>query len=369
MNVQSHEIFQIQLLKINPVSILRIFINPHFWVIAILIAIITIVYYNSFPELEIKWFAIWKFRLAEFSLHIIGSLYYLPIIYAAIVFGLGGLIGIWMVSMAIITPKVIYYTYYSSYLLGNLMFLIIPVVMGLLIILAFKWMEKERKIFFEREQEREEYMSQVLKAQEDERKRISQELHDDTIQTLIAISDRMQHLLYREGEKIPPHIIQQIDSYNNSILQVSEDLRRISIDLRPSILDNVGLVEAIRWLVDELDEKGVKTNLMINGTKRALSSERDVHVFRFIQESLNNIKGHAEATSVVVQLDYNPNTLKVTIYDNGKGFVLPEVINKLPIKGKLGIIGLQERARLLNGNFSISSQPGEGTLVSMEFKV
>jgi len=179
----------------------------------------------------------------------------------------------------------------------------------------------------------------------------------------------MQHLLWKEGSHFPSHVAEQIDSYNNSILRVSEDLRRISIDLRPSILDNIGLVEAIRWLVDDLDEKGIKANLIINGTKRVLPSERDVHVFRFIQESLNNIKTHAAATSVVVQLDFNPDTLKITIRDDGKGFVLPEVLNTLSVKGKLGITGLQERAKLLNGNFHISSQPDEGTLVSMEFKV
>ncbi len=370
MNLQqARSIFQGNSFKIYPKQALKILGNYHLWLVLFLMTIITLVYYSSFSALEDEWFIIWKFKLAEFSLHIIGSLYYLPIIYATIFFGWKGLLSVWTISIAIIIPKVIYYTFYSSYMLGNLLFLTVPVIVGLLVIVALKWLQKERMTYLERERERGEYMSQVIKAQEDERKRISQELHDGTIQTLIAITDSMQHLLNQERSGFSPQIIQQIDSYNNSVLGVSEDLRRISVALRPSILDDVGLVEAIRWLVDDLDEKGIRSHLVINGTRKALSSERDVHVFRFIQESLNNVRNHAEAADVVVRLDYNSDNMKITVRDNGKGFHMPEVLGKLTIEGKLGITGLQERARLLNGNFHLFSQPGEGTLVSLEFKI
>lgn len=342
--------------------------NPHFWLILFIILGLSYLYNIPFPSLGLEIPGIWRFRITEFAFGVTGSLFYIPIIYSAIIFGWAGIVITWVVSIAVLIPLVLYYTYNVASLLTNIMFLTLPIILGLLVIFFLKWVSRERKIFIEREMVRREYTSQVLKAQENERKRLSQELHDDTIQTLLAIANGMQYLIHKESSRLSPEITKQIGLYNNSIFRVSEELRRISIDLRPSILDNIGLVEAVRWLVDDLYEKGVNAKLVTNGEIRKLPAESDVHVFRFIQEALSNVKRHAEASETVVEMDFYPNNIKVSVQDNGKGFVLPERISKFSISGKLGIMGMRDRASLLNGAFNIHAQPEKGCTVSVVFR-
>jgi two-component system, NarL family, sensor histidine kinase DegS len=342
--------------------------NPHFWIILILIGCLSYLYYIPFPALGLQPPGLWRFRLVEFTDGLTGSLFYIPFIYAANVFGWVGLLVTWIISIVILMPLILYYTYSSATLLTNIMFLTVPIIVGLLVIFFVKWRNRERKIFYERAVERQEYVSLVLKAQENERKRLAQEIHDDTIQTLLAIANRMQYVINKEGSKLTPEIIKQIEIYNNSIFRVSEDLRKISLDLRPSILDNIGLVEAVRWLVDDLYEKGVNAKVITTGEIRKLPSESDVHVFRFIQEGLNNVRRHAEASEVVVQMEYSPDFIKVSVQDNGKGFILPEHLGKFSVIGKMGVLGMHNRARMLKGEFKINSEPGKGTTVSVTFK-
>jgi len=342
--------------------------NPHFWIIIVLILFLTYLYHIPFVDLGIGPPGIWRFRMFEFTIGLTGSLFYLPIIYSAIVFGWSGIIITWIVSIAILMPTVIYYGYKPAILVTNIMFLTIPIVAGLMIILFLKWLHRERRLLIEREADRQEYMSQVWKALENERKRLSQELHDDTIQTLLAIVNGMQYLTRKEGDKLSPEFTKQIESYNNSVFQVTEELRRISIDLRPSILDNIGLLEALRSLADSMYEKGVNVKFRTNGIIRKLPSGSDVHVFRFVQEALNNVRKHAEASETIIEMDFNPGSIRVAVHDDGKGFTIPENTSTFYINGKLGIMGMQDRANLINGQFNISSQPGKGTTASILIK-
>jgi signal transduction histidine kinase len=265
-------------------------------------------------------------------------------------------------------PVLSYFAYNTHSLATNLVFLTVPSPIVLMIIFSLKWVKRERNYFSERENERQEYISLVIKAQENERKRLSQELHDDTIQTLLVIASEIQYSIKKEKNNLTPEFIKQIEQSYTSILQVAEELRRISLDLRPSILDNIGLVEAIRWLVDDLYEKGLNTKFTTSGEIYKLPPGSDVDIFRFVQEALNNIRKHAEASEIIVRLDYQPDSVEISVQDNGKGFIVPDHIEKLSIKGKLGILGMQDRARLLNGQFKIQSQPGKGALVSISFK-
>jgi two-component system sensor histidine kinase DegS len=339
--------------------------NPHFWIIIALILSLTYLYHIPFADLGIGPPGIWRFRMFEFVLGLTGSLFYLPIIYSAIIFGWSGIIITWIISIAILMPTVTYYDYNPVILVTNIMFLTIPIIVGLMIIFFLKWLRRERRLLIEREADRQEYMSQVWKAQENERKRLSQELHDDTIQTLLAIGNGMQYITRKERDKLTPEFSKQIESYNDSIFQVTEDLRRISIDLRPSILDNIGLLEAVRWLADDLYEKGVNVKFRTNGMIRKLPSGSDVHVFRFVQEALNNVRKHAEASETLVEMDFNPESIRIAVQDNGKGFIMPENTSAFYINGKLGIMGMQDRANLINGRFNIYSQPGKGTTASI----
>ena len=154
-------------------------------------------------------------------------------IYSAIIFNWRGIIVTWIISIAILIPPVVYYAYDTSILISNILFLVVPIIVGLIIILLLKWIDRERRLSVEREAARQEYLSQVLQAQENERKRLSQELHDDTIQTLLVIANGLQNITHKESSKLTTEFTKQIESYNNSIFKVTEELRRITVDLRP----------------------------------------------------------------------------------------------------------------------------------------
>ena len=114
------------------------------------------------------------------------------------------------------------------------------------------------------------------------------------------------------------------------------------------------------------NKEGRINTKVVDGVERKLSSETEVTVFRIVQEALSNVRHHSGATEAVVMLKFAPESLKMTIQDNGKGFLFSKMNGNLIAQGRLGIIGMQERTRFLNGTFNVSSQPGQGTLVSVD---
>jgi signal transduction histidine kinase len=207
-----------------------------------------------------------------------------------------------------------------------------------------------------------------LKAHEDERKYIARELHDESIQDLVAIANRMQSLIDKNGKTLSRDVNEQIELSRDTVFRVSEDLRRLSANLRPSVLDDLGLIEALRSLVDKFSASSARATLVVEGESRKLPADVDVVVFRFIQEALSNIKRHSGATEAVVKLGFGSETVNIQVQDNGKGIVLPEPLSKLTEMNKFGIIGMQERARILDGNFEINSALGGGTSISLGFR-
>jgi two-component system, NarL family, sensor histidine kinase DegS len=340
--------------------------NVHFWAIGVLITGITAIYYiNGFND-YVHWF--WRFRAFEFVYDINGCLLYVPFIYAILVFGLPGILIAWIFSILIMLPQLIYSVPNGASLLANMMFLLIPTLVFSLVVLASRWLQREKESFAERERERQAYMLEVFKAQEEERKHIARELHDDTIQTLLAIANRIQALTKQEPDTIPLRVKQQLELFGSSIFRVSEDLRKLSLELRPSILDDIGLIEAIRSLADKTNEDSINAKFLINGEPRLLTKDAEAIVFRFVQEALNNVRRHAEASEVIINLDFGLETVKITVRDNGKGFILPQPLSQLTARGKLGLTGMQEKAKLIHGTFYVHSDPGKGALVALEFK-
>jgi two-component system, NarL family, sensor histidine kinase DegS len=348
--------------------IIRYLHSPHFWVILVIGAFLAYLYYLPFSESASGINAIWGYRNGEFRIGLSGALFYLPIIYAALVFSWRGIIVSWLVAFLVLVPQIFYFNYNAQTLAINLVILILPTAIALMVILTLSWIKRERKYYVEREIEHQEYISQLIKAQEDERKRLSQEIHDDTIQNLLVIASEIQYAIKKEKNNLSHEFSKQMEQSYASMFQVAEELRRISLDLRPSILDNIGLVEAIRWLVDDLYDKGLNTKFTTSGEIYKLPPDSDVHIFRFVQEGLNNIRKHAEASEIIVRLDYRSDSVEISVQDNGRGFVVPENFENLSMKGKLGIMGMQDRAHLLNGQFKIQSQPGKGATVSISFK-
>lgn len=353
----------IHMAKLHSLELARMTHNAHFWIIIALMVALTVIYYgwkDWFP-----WF--WRFFFFEYKNNIVGTLFIVPFVYASLVFWWRGSLIVWLLSAAAMSPLVVFYSLTPGSFTVNVVFAFVPLMLVIIIAFEQEWRETQKRILAEREEERQVYMSQIFKTQEDERQRIAQELHDGTMQELLVIANRAQILASGDGNETTVGMREHAEWVRDAILQVLEDVRRLSLDLRPSVLDDIGLVPALRWLSDRLNhEGGIETKVVVHGVERKLSSETEVTIFRIVQEALNNARRHSNATEVVVALEFAPESLEITVQDNGDGFSLNETIRDLTAEGKLGLIGMQQRAKFLNSTFNIFSQPGKGTLVSIE---
>jgi two-component system sensor histidine kinase DegS len=203
----------------------------------------------------------------------------------------------------------------------------------------------------------------TLMAQEEERKRIARELHDDIAQSILLLSRQLDILISKNDSKIPKASIIELEHIENIANDAYKSLQRYARDLRPSILDQMGLVAALNWLSEELGkELSIKTSVKSDKLP-SLPSEMELAMFRIAQETLNNIRKHAKASVVNITVQIISNNLKMSITDNGKGFSTSRLTGDLAKEGKLGVLGMEERARLIGGSLQIKSEPGKGTTV------
>jgi len=210
------------------------------------------------------------------------------------------------------------------------------------------------------------YVGHITKAHEEERLRIAGELHDSTAQSLISVLQQLENFLY-DQPNLPVHKVREIWSIREHIKDTLQELRCLSRDLRPSILDDVGLVAALRWTVRELEtEYGIQSSLQVCGAERRFPKEVELNFFRIVQEALRNIGKHSHASKAEVVIESEDRKTTVIIRDNGVGFGTPKEISALSRNGKLGLVGMQERVRLLDGVLEIKSEPGKGTSVIVE---
>jgi PAS domain S-box-containing protein len=206
------------------------------------------------------------------------------------------------------------------------------------------------------------YAAQISQAHEEERKRIARELHDDTIQTMIAVSRRLDDFASRDSVTLKEVV--------NSLGQLREDIdkalirtRRFIQDLRPPTLEYLGLVAALRELATQVQEQsGIKVNLKVKGSERRFTSEEELLIYRITQEAIRNIWRHSEATKAELTIEFNEEKTVVVVSDNGKGCEVGESSEFLKA-GKLGLMGMKERAHLLGGTLEVRSKPGKGTTV------
>ncbi|MEN8614125.1 sensor histidine kinase [Dehalogenimonas sp. THU2] len=213
------------------------------------------------------------------------------------------------------------------------------------------------------------YLKQITLAQEEERRRIAQELHDDTAQDLIAISRKIDGFMSLHPALTSPDEA-YLEDMHQHVNRTLSSVRRFSQDLRPSVLDDLGLIPAIEWLVPDLAQYfKLNIELAINGTIRRFPPEKELVLFRIVQESLRNVGKHAAASHVWVMIDFLPQRTVLTIKDNGKGFHPPDRIGDLAVSGKLGLTGMQERAQLIGAKMNIDSIPGQGTTVMVTLPV
>jgi len=210
------------------------------------------------------------------------------------------------------------------------------------------------------------YLRHITNVQEEERKRISRELHDSTAQTLIAMLYQLENFLQTKTS-LRMGDTRTLWKLHEEIRTVLQEVRQFGRDLRPSILDDLGLIPSLEWLCSEMrKENGTDTKLQVIGSERRFSPEVELMLFRIIQEALRNVARHSAASEAQVTVTFNEQMTKVIIEDNGKGFALPETITDLSRLGKLGLAGMQERARLLGGSLKVESECGKGTRVITE---
>jgi two-component system sensor histidine kinase UhpB len=201
----------------------------------------------------------------------------------------------------------------------------------------------------------------AINAQEEERRRIARGLHDDTAQTISTLIIYLERL-----EAAPPvdpleyqHKLSEIRRMATSML---EDLRKNIWDLRPTILDDLGLVPAIRWFAQsDLEKTGVNLQFNFQSENLRLSPPLETMLFRVSQEAVNNILHHANARTVRICLWHDQSKIWFEIEDDGQGFDVERTSGEAVAKKKLGLLGIQERVSLVGGEVKISSSPGQGT--------
>lgn len=204
---------------------------------------------------------------------------------------------------------------------------------------------------------------------EEERLRISRELHDETCQTLASLNVNMEICLRMlkanlEQDKVD-QIKQNILNMREQLKEAIQQVRRISMDLRPAELDSLGFISTVNQFVNRYKLLPNTPEVQINviGEIVTLPQKLELSLFRIIQECLNNIRKHAQASTVEVKLEFKETTLDVYVIDDGKGFKLPDHLEDLLQEGHLGLVGMKERVKQYNGTFDILSSSEKGSTI------
>jgi two-component system sensor histidine kinase DegS len=214
--------------------------------------------------------------------------------------------------------------------------------------------------FIEGAKQKQEFGLKIIEAQEEERRRLSREIHDGPAQTLAHViirSDLVEKVLKDRGIDAA---IAEIRDFKKMVRSALYEVRRIIYDLRPMALDDLGLVPTLKKYLQTIEEynKGVTVSFTYIGEEMRLPSRMEVAVFRLVQESVQNALKHAEATNIEVKVGTNNNQLLVMVKDDGKGF--DTTVKK---ENAFGLIGMKERVELLEGTLTIRSKVGFGTTV------
>lgn len=212
------------------------------------------------------------------------------------------------------------------------------------------------------------FTKRVIEAQESERKRIAFELHDSIGQMLSSVKFRLHDLL---GKTSPPsgnyRVLSDVDGLLEKTLQ---EVRRVSQNLRPSVLDDLGLISAVRTICEEFELRtGIRINLDVPPTLQRFPSEIELALFRIIQETLNNVEKHSGATELAVRIELQHSKLQVTVEDNGKGFNPKLVHEKSDRTHGIGLESIQERAASIGATVHISSTIGSGSEITIRIPV
>ena len=204
------------------------------------------------------------------------------------------------------------------------------------------------------------YRHALTDGQEAERARIAHELHDDTVQSLIAIAQGID-LASGWIEPDPTRAQSMLQAARTQAVDSVDNLRRLIADLRPPALEELGLVPALKML--GTDEAEITVQVTVSGTQRRLSQTHELTLFRAAQEAVRNASRHGHAQQIATSIHYEPGEVRLTVTDDGQGFHVPQHLDDLAQMGHYGLLGMTERLQQFNGKVQITSQPGQGTQV------
>lgn len=334
--------------------------NYRFWLIVVMLAAITYLQYT--PQVRLQ-----PLRIFGESSHLTRHaaervLLVMPITLSALTFGMRAGLLTSLVALLVMLPRLLFL---SPYPVDAFFEMIAVALVGGLV----SWLARieRRALQQSRSAERElrYYVGQVTRAQEDERKRIAREIHDDTAQLVLVLSRRLDALATSDPD-LPEATRLRLEELRELSGDILTGLRRFSHDLRPPVLDDLGLLPALRELTAHLPEGKLRVRLEVVGRPRQLSSDTELALFRIAQEALTNIRKHSGASEATVAVEFGDAVVRVSVSDNGGGFAPPERLTELAQSGKMGLIGMQERAQLLGGTLTLRSQPGRGATVIVD---
>lgn len=216
---------------------------------------------------------------------------------------------------------------------------------------------------------REQVLKRLITAQEEERRRIARELHDDASQSLAAIALNLENIM----EDIPSEnriARERLAVLKKEVIETMTGIRELAIELRPTILDELGLARAIKsFTKDYLGKRGIDFSVIVNGPDVKLPIYSETMLFRITQEALTNVVKHSKASQVVVELSLTAASAVLRVKDNGQGFDTKSALGDSHLQQSLGIHSMSERSTLLGGIFRIESDVGKGTIVSVEIPI
>jgi len=343
---------------------------PHFWIIVIILDLFIVIYNANFIDIS-GWFP-WSASVTEahgVSLFVLTFIFLIPIIYTSIIYGLRGTVLAWITFLAGTLPRTIAEVHTLEEWLRFAMFALVALLMGCLISLSRSAQEQEKSLLEQIAHRRWNSVARIVRAQESERKRIARELHNDSLQDLLVIVNHMHAIETGHYGEIPEKTRAQVERIENEVLVVIDGLRRMSHGLNVSVLDNTGLLPALKWLTESVaQETDIKVTVNVIGKEHKLKSEAEVMIFRIVQEALGNIRQHSKARVAEIVLDFSGPEFMLTVEDNGCGFKMCEEDHEGE-DSELGLDIIRQRTKLLGGKLSIHSEPGKGTVITVEAPV
>lgn len=374
--------------------------NPHIWYITAIMAACLVIYYvDSIIDL-VGWPKIqWGFLYTVHDLHRL--LFLIPVLYAAYIFRVRGVIVTVLILILIFLPRAMFASPYPDALLRSVIFVIIIGGIGILLSrlldniterkqaeetlakakddLEIRVTERTAELakanenlsreIVERKRVEDELRAisrQIVETQENERRAISHELHDQIGQSLTALGINLNIIRTQMPNKAPSSMLSHLNDSLLLVEQTAEQIRDIMSSLRPPVLDDYGLLAALLWYGEQFARR-TNIKVLIEGeeTVPRLAVRVENTLFRIVQEALTNVAKHAQATQVTVTIQEDDGTLRLVVIDNGIGFD-PAYLPYQDAGRGLGLLIMKERVGAVGGVFRMESHPGGGTKLIVE---